>query len=157
MSGSESEAELLQNITARLEAEGYTVYVNPDLHILPPFMRQYRPDAIALGKPKNLAIEIVGSSSEAKKVDSLRELLATNKDWELRVHYVLRAETGTYSIRVPKPTTDAALQITEKLLNEGHFQPALLMAWACFEAIGRSLMPAQFARPQTPGRLIEVL
>ena len=35
--------------------------------------------------------------------------------------------------------------------------PALVMAWATFEAIGRALLPEQFQRPQTPGRLVEVL
>ena len=31
------------------------------------------------------------------------------------------------------------------------------MAWATFEATGRAILPGRLQRPQTPGRLIEVL
>jgi uncharacterized protein YutE (UPF0331/DUF86 family) len=35
--------------------------------------------------------------------------------------------------------------------------PALIMAWAALEAIGRALLPEKFGRPQTPERLVELL
>ena len=38
-----------------------------------------------------------------------------------------------------------------------HFCPAFLLAWATFEAIARVLIPSQMQRPQTPGRLVQVL
>lgn len=42
-------------------------------------------------------------------------------------------------------------------MNEGLLAPALLMSWATLEALGRTLLPERLVRPQTPGRLVEVL
>lgn len=33
----------------------------------------------------------------------------------------------------------------------------MLIAWATFEAVGRKVMPKEFERPQSPGRLVQVL
>jgi uncharacterized protein YutE (UPF0331/DUF86 family) len=43
------------------------------------------------------------------------------------------------------------------VIVRGHLLPGLVMASATFEAVGRALLPDQFRRPQTPGRLVEVL
>jgi uncharacterized protein YutE (UPF0331/DUF86 family) len=35
--------------------------------------------------------------------------------------------------------------------------PSLLLAWATFEALARAVVSGEFQRPQTPGRLVQVL
>ncbi|HJQ59215.1 MAG TPA: hypothetical protein VJ890_20075, partial [Vineibacter sp.] len=47
------EAQVLESIVPKLEADGYSVYLHPSPDLLPPFMKNYVPDAIALGRPKN--------------------------------------------------------------------------------------------------------
>src|SRR5713226_6019978 len=96
VSGS-SEAEVIESLLPRYEAEGFDVYVNPSPSILPPFMQTYRPDAIALRSDKKIAIEVVRpSGSSAQKVENLQSLFAPQSDWELRVFYVssLPSEEG---------------------------------------------------------------
>jgi uncharacterized protein YutE (UPF0331/DUF86 family) len=52
---------------------------------------------------------------------------------------------------------DRAIASVDDLKKGGHAVPALIMAWAVLEAIGRALLPDKFGRPQTPGRLVELL
>ena len=65
---------------------------------------------------------------------------------------VLGAVTYIYFNRFSKMEKEI-----RELADGGHFGPALLLAWATLEAIGRLLALGQFQRPQTPGRLVQVL
>jgi uncharacterized protein YutE (UPF0331/DUF86 family) len=158
MSEAGRKAQILDSIVPKLEAEGYSVYLQPTQQLLPTFMGDYVPDAIALGQPRNVAIEIAleGATSESK-LTRLRGLFDDAKDWELRVFYV-RPATAIDSVEAAsKDAIKESLASIERLRSNGQTQPALLMAWATLEAIGRALLPRKFRRPQTPGRLIEVL
>jgi len=52
---------------------------------------------------------------------------------------------------------DSSIASVENLISTGQLYGATLIGWATFEALGRVLSPAKFARPQTPERLIEIL
>jgi uncharacterized protein YutE (UPF0331/DUF86 family) len=121
-------------------------------------MQSYTPDAIALRDDKNLAIEVLrkGSSSE-KSLDQLRELLVGHRDWELRVYWVSPSNTPEPIEQAAPKEIRRAIERIEDLASQSHYAPALLMAWAALEAVGRALVPGRIARPQTPARLIEVL
>jgi uncharacterized protein YutE (UPF0331/DUF86 family) len=158
MSSDSREAAVLENIVPQLEAEGFEVITQPTRYRLPPFMQSYSPDAIALREDKNLAIEVLAKgTSSTKNLDELRGLLAGHKDWELRVYWISPSNT-------PKPIEPAsakdieqAIKTVEHLTSEGLLAPALLMAWAALEGLGRALLLEKIVRPQTPGRLVEVL
>jgi uncharacterized protein YutE (UPF0331/DUF86 family) len=157
VSGS-SEAEVIESLLPRYEAEGFDVYVNPSPSILPPFMQTYRPDAIALRKDKKIAIEVVGSNaSSEKKIKALQSLFADHDDWELRVFYASPVVSNKLLEIASAPAINESIQRVIDLKAAGHLSPALVMASATFEAVGRALLPDQFQRPQTPARLVEVL
>lgn len=152
------EADVLDSVLPQYEAEGFEVYVNPAPSILPSFMREHRPDAIALRTDKKIAIEVVRSRGDStRKIQELRSLFATHPDWELRVHYVSPLRSDKSPDVVPRAAIDLAIERVLNLKNEGHKLPALIMAWATLEGIGRALLPDRLRRPQTPARLIEVL
>jgi len=158
MTSAEQEAQVLKSIVPKLEAEGYAVHVHPPRTLLPGFMQSYRPDAIALGSPKNLAIEVVlEGAAEEVHLASLRERFRDSKDWDLRVYYARSMDEKDELDVVPERAIVESLGAIGKLLELGQRQAALLMCWATFEAIGRSLFPRRFTRPQTPERLVEVL
>lgn len=152
------EAAVLENIVPELEAEGYEVITRPTRRRLPPFLQSYSPDAIAWREDKNLAIEVLhkGVPSE-KNLDRLRQLLAGHRDWELRVYWI--SPSNTPEPIEPASAKDIAksIELIEELASESVFAPALLMSWATLEGLGRALLPDRFPRPQTPGRLVEVL
>jgi uncharacterized protein YutE (UPF0331/DUF86 family) len=152
------EAAVLENIVPQLEAEGFEVIMHPSGLRLPPFMQSYSPDAIALREDRKLAIEVVhkGSTSQ-KRLDRLRELLSGHRDWELRVYWISPANTPEPIEVVSGKDIEQAIKGVEQLAGKGLHGAALLMAWATLEALGRALLPQKFARPQTPGRLIETL
>jgi uncharacterized protein YutE (UPF0331/DUF86 family) len=152
------ETDVLESLLPQFEAEGFDVFVQPSPSILPPFMQDYRPDAVALREDRKIAIEVVRSTGpSSKKVEDLQCLFARQPDWELRVFYVSPRTPGTAIEVASRPVILGAIQRVLDLKKEGHKLPALIMAWATLEAIGRALLPAQFRRPQTPGRLTEVL
>jgi hypothetical protein len=153
-----SEAEVIESLLPRYQAEGFDVYVNPSPSILPPFMQAYRPDAIALKKGKKIAIEVVGSTaSSEEKVKTLQSLFADHRDWELRVFYASPLASNDLLETASIPAINESIHRVAELKQAGHLLPALVMAWATFEAAGRALLPEQFRRPQTPARLVEVL
>jgi uncharacterized protein YutE (UPF0331/DUF86 family) len=153
-----SEAEVMESLLPKYQAEGFDVYVNPSPSILPPFMQAYRPDAIALKKDKKIAIEVVGSSARSdQKIQTLQSLFADQSDWELRVFYASPVASNKSLEIVSTAAISESIQRVVDLKQAGHLLPALVMAWAAFEAVGRALLPHQFQRPQTPARLVEVL
>jgi uncharacterized protein YutE (UPF0331/DUF86 family) len=44
-----------------------------------------------------------------------------------------------------------------KLATAGHFEPSLLLGWATLEAVARAVVSEKFAKPQSPGRIVETL
>lgn len=158
MSATETEAAILEAVLPRLKAEGYDVFRNPPRHLLPEFMSGYRPDAIAIGNGKKIAIEIVGSQSpSAAKREKLQERFTPDSGWELKI-VLAQSVPSTQAIESVSDTSiERSLETVSQLTEAGLTQPALLIAWASFEALGRRLLPASFVRPQTPGRLVDVL
>lgn len=156
----DAEAQILDNIVEDLTSDGYEVFVNPQSVLLPGFMKSYRPDAVAFRRDKNLAIEIENKSKQSKtKVEHLRALFNAPeaRDWALQVHH-FRSERPLSTLGpVRIPEIEAALSEIEALLSESEKRPALLMAWATLEAMGRVLEPQRISRPQTPRRLVEML
>lgn len=154
-----SEARLLLvGILRDLEAADYEVHTEFLADHLPRFAGEYRPDAIALGKPKNLAIEVNLEGMSAKSVpDEIRRRFDEDSDWDLRVYYARPKRAAEPMEPVPLSSIDASIREVEELSGKGLEQLALLRAWATLEALGRKLLPGKFERAQTPGRLVEVL
>jgi hypothetical protein len=160
----EDTRQIIELLTPQLEADGYTVYLEPPRQLLPAFMRGYIPDAIALRAKgfeqfkKNLAIEVkVEGLSTKTRIEELERRFADAGDWELRVYYARPAgRTGSIP-PMPREAIDSALSSIDALVATGQLQAALLLCWATFEALGRALEPEKFLRPQTPGRLVEAL
>ena len=156
MSISETTAKyVLETMRPRFEAEGFDVFLQPSLAILPVFMRGYRPDAIAVGPHKKIAIEVVRPLENAEKIARLQQLIDQHRDWELQV---VRVPPSSQAIDVSSHASiQQAVARAAALKRGGHVVPALIMAWAALEAIARALLPDKFARPQTPDRLVELL
>jgi hypothetical protein len=153
------EQAILENIASNLEAEGFQVYVRPSRGTLPSFMHGYEPDAIALQANKKRVIEIVSDSPAGEqKLHRLRALLSDHPEWELMVFYAPSRNPeppiGKFS---SKAELEAILGVLPKITEDAGPVPALLTAWAAFEAAARLLIPNKLDRPQPPSRLVEIL
>jgi uncharacterized protein YutE (UPF0331/DUF86 family) len=158
MTVADQETDALDNILSQLQAEGYEVYRAPLRPSLPGFMKDYQPDAIAIGKGKNIAIEITTDSPNSRiRTGLARKLFEGRNDWDYRVVYAHPTAPRVVIDSVSPSAIEKTIATIEKLSGEAELQSALLISWAAFEALGRALLPERFARPQTPGRLVEIL
>jgi uncharacterized protein YutE (UPF0331/DUF86 family) len=152
------ERDFLQTLVPGYEAEGFSVFLHPAREMLPPFMRGYQPDAIAVKDDKQIAIEIKRDvTRQAVQMKQLQQIFSKHPEWELRVYYI-PGRPEEEDIQAPDlPEIDAALAEVDQLKQAGHLRAALIMAWAALEAAGRALLPRDLARPQPANKLIEVL
>ena len=158
MTQAATEAAVLETVLPELEAEGFEVFPHPTGRILPAFLHAYQPDAIALRDDKKLLIAIVREGPTSKeKLKGIRSVLAEHNDWELRVFTVSSQAPTKVLGPVPVVSIEKSIAEIEGLIAAGTLSAAFVLSWATFEALGRSLFPKDFGRPQTPGRVVEVL
>ncbi|MGR8953464.1 MAG: hypothetical protein ACU83V_13785, partial [Gammaproteobacteria bacterium] len=158
MSGHATEFDMLQQLIPELEAEGYDIYVHPNRQLLPDFFEDFMPDAIAVRSDKSIAIEVIRRSHDGeRKMGKVANLFEGHDEWEFRVVWITPAgavmalESQTVSLIRKR------IEEIKELAKGRHFSSAFLLSWATLEAIGRILLPKQFERAQTPGRLVQVL
>jgi uncharacterized protein YutE (UPF0331/DUF86 family) len=153
-----SEDVVLERLVPDLESQGYDVFVHPNKQIVPDFLGSYQPDVIALGKDKNLAIEIKHANKRSERfLQDVAQRFEGQSRWEFRVVWVNPSEAGGGLELQSNETISSRLKELSRLLDAGFTEAAMLMSWAAFEAIGRKLMTKEFVRPQSPGRLVQVL
>lgn len=144
----------------KLEAAGYDVYLQPPKDILPEFLRDLVPDAVALPQNggKNIAIEMAPANiSIHSKVAELGRLFEGRRDWDFRViHWTPMNEEVTI-----KPISGEELLFIivkfESSIESADTQASFLMAWSIFEACSRAIMPNIFQRPQSAKQVIEIM
>jgi hypothetical protein len=150
------EAAVLETLRPQLEADGFEVFLHPSRSMLPPFLRTYQPDAIAIRGDKKIAIEVTSYGGQLEeKLENLRELFSERADWELRIAY---APSRVPDISVPpREVIEEHLNRIPAAFDTVGPTASLLLAWSVFEAAARSLMQNDLGRPQAPARLLEVL
>jgi hypothetical protein len=150
------EAELLAAAARQLREQGYDVVLEPSNALLPKGWGKVRPDAIAIGRSPKLVIEIAAEGARsAQRIAELQNLLRLEPDWKL--HLILNRSSDPQG--PPTSSVDeirAALTRIPAVLAVAP-QAALLMCWVCTEALSRLMDPDFFARPQSPGRIVERL
>jgi uncharacterized protein YutE (UPF0331/DUF86 family) len=102
-----------------------------------------------------LVIEVTSEGRGLDKTERIRQAIKDNPDWQL---YVI-LNRGKSS----QPLQNESLEDIERFIKDipriaaVDLRAALLSCWAALEAFARHIDPADFARPQTPGRIIEQL
>lgn len=158
MSAVHRERQILEMIRQTLEAEGLDVYLHPSPSMLPPFMAGYRPDMIALGGAKKVAVELIdGSTTAQQKIKHIGERFIGVEDWELRIIHAAPASEPAFPAVQSEAQIASALAEAEHCIEAGTLEAGLVIAWSALEAVGRSLMPLQFTRAQASSRFVEHL
>lgn len=153
-----TENEVLEREAGKLAAEGYDVFLRPDSAQTPKFLGDFRPDAIAIGKGKKIVIEVKRSSPVADRaLKALSERFTGQNEWELRIVIVSpHAPSMTLPIQSPQQI-EAVVREIKQLRGSGAVRSSFLMAWAAMEAEARRLLGDRLGRPQTPGRVVQML
>jgi hypothetical protein len=153
----EAEDNLLDVALTSLQEDGFDIYRRPPPHMLPPFMGGYRPDAIAIGQGRKIAIDVIVEGANVARATEAKDRFRDQKGWEHRVIYARPVAASKALQGASASAIEASLATVDRLNEAGFLSAALLTGWATFEALGRRLCPDQFRRPQTPARLVEVL
>ncbi len=158
MSETVTEEQVLQREIARLESEGYDVFLQPRAPLVPDFLGDYVPDAVATGNGKKIVLEVARSSKlGSEKLKEVAARFARQREWELKVLLVTPTSAGEALPVQSRQAIDGALEEVDRLQSVDALRAAFLLAWATFEAEGRASIAGKFDRPQTPGRLVQVL
>lgn len=154
------EREALETLELRLKSEGYRVITSPEPRDLPSFLGNLRPDAVALGGPPNLLIEVLANVGPAKskvhaeKIERLRRYLEGRPDWRLEVIYARGAASA-----VDVAPVDQIVSRIAEVRKIAAIEPAgaLLLGWSLLEAAARRLAPTRAQGVFAPGAVIEML
>eukprot|EP01012_Entosiphon_sulcatum_P036303 TRINITY_DN46259_c0_g1_i1.p1 TRINITY_DN46259_c0_g1~~TRINITY_DN46259_c0_g1_i1.p1 ORF type:complete len:212 (+),score=24.81 TRINITY_DN46259_c0_g1_i1:51-686(+) len=152
------ELEILDRLVPELESEGYEVLVHPTKSVLPEFFGDYRPDVVAFRSDKKLAVEIKSrSNSLSERLSNIARKFHGQPGWEFRVLWIEDRKPAADLPVVSRADISARLKESVQMARGGHQHAAFLLAWASLEALARSLKSDEFRKPQTPGRLIQIL
>jgi len=158
MSETGSEEQVLQREIARLESEGYDVFVHPSAPLVPAFLGDYVPDAVATGKGKKIVLEVANAAKlGSEKLKEVAARFAKQREWEFKVLLVTPTSSGDTLPIQSRQAIEDALDEVDRLQKLNALRSAFLLAWATFEAEGRASIEGKFDRPQIPTRLVEVL
>jgi hypothetical protein len=134
------ESNVLRNLQQVSEARGLKFYVNPPREIVPEFLGDFQPDAMALGPDGGIIIEVKNRRNPAseKQLAAIARRVSGQKGWEFRAIYLNPPMDETPPIAKPTPEQ---LQTTfgeiEALTKGGHPAAALVTAWAALESLAR--------------------
>lgn len=141
----EVEKAVLDTIEADFIRKGYTVIRDPDGSELPEFLRNYRPDAIAIGKNPKYVIEIIRGQHDrfVKGMKSLQKFFDDSPEWKLTVQYVPKPDPLDTPDRV---SIERAIQQAEKVAGIEK-KAAFMLLWSALEAVARRLEPEIADKP----------
>jgi hypothetical protein len=142
MTATPTETRVLELLRNRYESEGFSFIEHPAPADLPPFMRGYRPDALALGEGKSIVIEVKLRKDPAteKNLRAISERFKGQSRWEFRVVYGDEVEDEIIAAPAPEQIR-AHITEAESLLAQNHPRAALVLGWAAIEGIARMLSP----------------
>jgi uncharacterized protein YutE (UPF0331/DUF86 family) len=151
-----TEQSILDQYEPSWVAQGYQVIRQPQRANLPEFLSRYVPDAVLLGRNPNVVVEVIrkGNPHAERKIRDLKALFNDHDDWRLEVLYA-----GEVAQTLPTMSIDALKEglASVRRLTKDEPKSALLIAWATLEALARGLEPEKTMRPQSPGRIVELL
>jgi uncharacterized protein YutE (UPF0331/DUF86 family) len=151
------ETRLLDLLGQRYEERGYAFFKYPPREMLPEFLRDYMPDAIALGPKDNVVIEIKSGKGE-KNAKQVARLFKEQEDW--RLDLVFADDVYASDPVFPSPARemiDAAIIQARKLEANGFMHAALVIAWSALEAAARFYEEQSQHRSKSTQSLVEFL
>lgn len=152
-----AQQQILEQAIGRLRDEGYEVFTNPRPPIAPAFLSGFVPDAIALGRDKNIVLEVSEADRTSPRLKEVAAIVREQPNWELRMLWIDPVAAANALPVQSRPIIDRSIGEIVRLRREGLNQASFLLGWATLEALSRAIETDEFARPQTPGRLVEIL
>lgn len=157
-------SNVLRNIKLSAEAQGMKFFVDPPREVVPAFLGDFQPDAIAVGSNGGIVIEIKrGQNADANRqqLAEISERISREKGWEFRAIYLTSRSEQVNDIPIPTlHQLRLILGRVELLAKEGHQMGALLVGWSVLEAlahVARARDGAESSYPRSPLQAVQAL
>jgi hypothetical protein len=150
MSSSKMEEDRVAAVAMEYRRKGYTVHVHPAEDDLPPFVKGFDVDVVALSPAGNVIVQVRAASRfDADQAKSLAEVVERHTGWRYEVAFV--SPPAAPDVPMQDELADDAnvsrmLENAETLSREGHLEAAGLIAWSALETVLRRR--AQSAAPE---------
>lgn len=148
--------ELLALAAQRLKGQGFEVIKDPAGPVVPTFLRDFAPSALAMGPHGNLVVEVVGDDpASLERLYRLKILMEGHADWSLEVLFD-RSEAPLTVTAAPLGEVRKAIDRVRRLHRSSELCAALLMGFATLEAALRTIRPEALLKALTPVQTVEV-
>lgn len=133
------ERAILGLLRERYESDGYAFFTHPSPSLVPAFLEDFRPDAIAVRDDEGVVIEVkVGEGAAGRRSPDVTDRFKDHGKWKFHVVYAGDVDTDTVSISPPdEQQLQKGVREVESLLDGGHSGAAFVLAWAVLEAAAR--------------------
>jgi len=157
------ESDVLRNLRKVSEARGLKFYINPPREIVPDFLGDYQPDAMALGPDGGIVIGMLrrGGPESEQQLATVARKVSGQKGWEFQAIYLNSPMDETPPIATPSSEQlQATFREIEALTEAGHPAAGLVAAWAALESLARlASTNSEVRRPEgfSPIRAVQTL
>jgi uncharacterized protein YutE (UPF0331/DUF86 family) len=154
------ERRVLDALQQSYEARGFSFFKYPSGNLIPEFLGDYTPDAIALGPNENIVIEVMSNARRAAEFPAaqIAERFRNQGKWKFELILADELELEDNKITPSsKEMIDSALAEIRSLADTRHERAALILAWGALEAAARLCQPSLENKPKTPKSLVELL
>jgi len=134
------ESNIVRNLRQTSEARGMQFYLNPPREVVPEFLGDFRPDAIARGPEGGIVIEMTfpGRSDAKRSLAEISKLVSSQKGWEFHAIYVNpKIDEPPLIAKPTAPQLQSAFAEIEALMKGQHYRTALMAAWAALQSLAR--------------------
>ena len=134
------DSNILRNLQQVSEARGLKFFVNPPREVVPAFLGNFQPDAIAVSPEGGIIIEVKlrGSPAAERQLADIAKKVSDQKGWEFRAIYLTPPVDETPPIARPTPEQlRTTFGEVEALVKGGHPAAPLVTAWAALESLAR--------------------
>lgn len=135
-----AERDVLRGLQQIYEARGLKFHIHPPREMVPEFLGNFQPDAIAQGQEGGIIIEVKlrRDPRSDKQLAAIAQKVSGQKGWEFRAIYVDPLTDDAPPIAKPTPEQlHAAFSEIDALNKGGHPTAALIVAWAALESLAR--------------------
>ncbi len=138
------ESRKLQEVAREYQKRGYEVILQPERSMLPDFLAYYNVDMIARNEKESVVVEVKSkmSLSSSNHLQSLADKIQKQSGWRFELIITNPKEellSNQNSRLLGELTLMQRIGETRELLQEGHKEAALLLAWATAEGALRLL------------------
>jgi uncharacterized protein YutE (UPF0331/DUF86 family) len=136
------ERVIMDNLHDRYTGEGYRFFRYPGREIVPAFLGDFRPDAIAIGPEDRIVIEVktTRGSSDPDRLSRVASLFSGHPDWKFVVVFADEEPQDRPLSNVSRTRIEREIEVAEDLADQGQLRAAFLLAWAALEAAARQLL-----------------